>query len=167
MRLTKKRNSTTDEVRRVVLAALVAALQDAEDSKRKSGGLTGVRALATGAALYGAGRAIVGGRRLLQERSADGDEAEAQEDEDELYDEPESETETDEDEYDEEYEEPQAEGDQEADEEEDEEPQAEADEGEPEERPAPRRRRPRGSAPDQPSLDLPKRPSRSRSPVRS
>ena len=161
-----KRNSTADDVRKVLLTALIAALEDQKETKKPRRGITGVRALATGAVLYTAGRA---GSKLLTDRvqsGSDEDEAEADEEyEDEEYDEPEAEydedeAEADEDEADEEYEdedeeyeEPEAEADEEEGEEYEEyeeEPEAEADEPEYDE--------------DEQD-DIPERPSRSRSPV--
>ena len=191
MGLMKKQKTTADDVRRVALAALVSALEDGKEDAKKKPGLTGLRAVTTGAVLYTAGRAIYGGRRFVQERlGSDGDEAETRsEDEDDLYDEPEAEADQDEEEYEDE---PEAEADQDEEEYEDEpeaeadqdedEPEAEADQDEDDEpeakakkpRPAnrlqrkPRRpARPGGSAADQPSLDLPSRPKRSRAPART
>ena len=61
-----KRTSTADDVRRVLVTALIAALEDQQKQKQSSRrGLTGMKALATGAVLFTAGRA---GKRLLSER---------------------------------------------------------------------------------------------------
>ena len=144
-----KRKTTADDVRRVAVAALTAALDDRKDEARSKPGLTGVRAVATGAVLYTAGRAAFGSRRFIRERfgddedryeDGDGPEAEA----DEEYDEPEAEAERDdggrgvrgargrsrkEGDEDEEYEEPEAEAEEGDEDEEDEEPEAEAEEG--------------------------------------
>ena len=57
-----------DDVKRVAVAALVAALDDGKDQARKKPGLTGVRAVATGAVLYTAGKAAFSGRRFINER---------------------------------------------------------------------------------------------------
>ena len=126
-----KRKTTADDVRRVAIAALTAALDDRKDEARSKPGLTGVRAVATGAVLYTAGRAAFSSRRFIRERfgsdedqyeNGDGPEAEA----DDEYEEPEAEAE--EDEEDEEYEEPEAEEDEDDEDEEYEEPEAEEDE---------------------------------------
>ena len=139
-----KRTSTADDVKKVLLTALIAALEDQKATKKPRRGITGVRALATGAVLYTAGRA---GSKLLTDRVQSGSDGRDDEDEDERYedeeydDEPEAEEEpaaeadADEEREDEEYEEPEAEYDE--DEEYDEEEQD----------------------------DIPERPSRSRSPV--
>jgi hypothetical protein len=157
-----KRTSTADDVRKVLLTALIAALEDQKEKKKPRKGFTGMRALATGAVLYTAGRA---GSKLLTDRVQSGSDGRTDEDEDERYedeeyeeeeyeeepeaevDEEEPEAEVDEDEeyededFEEEYEEPEAEGDEEEySEEEDEEYEEEQD-------------------------DVPERPSRSRSPV--
>ena len=139
-----KRKTTADDVRRVAIAALTAALDDRKDEARSKPGLTGVRAVATGAVLYTAGRAAFSSRRFLRERfgsdedqyeNGDGPEAEADDEyeepeaeaeEDEEYEEPEAEAE--EDEEDEEYEEPEAEEDEDDEDEEYEEPEAEGEE---------------------------------------
>src|SRR3954451_25059161 len=87
------RKTTADDVRRVALAALASALDDGKQEVKPKPGLTGVRAVATGAVIYTAGRAAFGARRFLRDRIG-GDEPEAgQEDEqDEDYedDEPEA-----------------------------------------------------------------------------
>src|SRR5690242_15593452 len=110
-----KRKTTVDDVRSVVLSALADALDDGKQEARKKPGLTGVRAVATGAVLYTAGRAAVAGHRFYRDRfGADANGAE---------EDPEAQAESDEDEYveeDDDEEEPRAE--------EDEEPEAEADE---------------------------------------
>jgi hypothetical protein len=148
MRFTTKRRTTADDVRRVALAALTAALEDGKQEAKDKPGLTGVRAVATGAVLYTAGRAVFTGRRFVREHVG----SEAQEPDDERYDEAEDDAEYDEPEADVEEEE---EGDAEYDEPEAdvEEEEGDADDDEPE-------------ADDRPSLDLPTtRPSRSRAPV--
>jgi len=116
-----KRKTTVDDVRDVVLSALADALDDGKQEAKKKPGLTGVRAVATGAVLYTAGRAAVAGRRFYRDRfGADANGAEEQED-----DGPDAEAESDEEEYvDEDDDEPRAE-------EEDEEPTAEEDDDEP------------------------------------
>jgi hypothetical protein len=161
VRISTKRRTTADDVRKVALAALTTALDDGKQEVKKKPGLTGMRAVATGAVLYTAGRAVFTGRRFVREHLlSDDGEPEGREDEpdDEEYeDEPEAE----------EDEEPEAE------EEEDfEEPEAEEEEDyeEPEEddETAASRRPPvhaeRGSD-DEPEPDLPSRPSRSRAPL--
>ena len=59
-----------DDVKRVAVAALVAALDDGKDQARKKPGLTGMRAVATGAVLYTAGKVAFSGRRFINERLA-------------------------------------------------------------------------------------------------
>ena len=57
--LSKRRRPNGDDVRRIALAALAAALEDGKQDEvpaPKGSGLKGVRALAAGAALYTAGR---------------------------------------------------------------------------------------------------------------
>ena len=68
MRLSTKRRPSSDDVRKVVLAALATALDDRKEEAKKKPGLTGVRAVATGAVIYTAGRAAFSGRRLIKER---------------------------------------------------------------------------------------------------
>src|ERR1044071_3004746 len=86
-----------DDVKRVAVAALVAALDDGKEKAQKNPRLTGVRAVATGAVLYTAGRAVIGGRRFINERMNNAeehhdDEAVAEDDDDfEEDDEPEDE----------------------------------------------------------------------------
>jgi hypothetical protein len=134
-----KRTSAADDVRKVLLTALIAALEDQRDKQKPKRGFTAVRALATGAVLYTAGRA---GSRLLTDRlqtdSGEREEDDERYEEEEEYEEPEAEADEDEEyaEEDEEYEEPEADEDEyDEDEEEDE------------------------------QEDIPERPSRSRSPV--
>jgi hypothetical protein len=220
MRLQTKRRTTADDVRRVALAALVTALDDRKQEAKDKPGLTGARAVATGAVIYTAGRAALKGGRFVREHFVadrhDGDageddeerdEPEAEEedfDEDEERDEPEAEEEDfdeDEERYepeagaddvdddepeddergddDEPEDQPGPEGADDAqpeDEDEFDEPEAETrddadreDADEADERPPtpdlqPIRRAARGKR-KQPSLVLPQRPSRSRSPV--
>src|SRR5262245_18991185 len=118
MGLRKKQPSATDELRKVAIAALISALQDAAQSsqpKEKSGRrLGGIRTVAAGGVLFTAGKAALdSGRVLLRERVAseprDEDEYDDEEYGEEEYDE-ELEAEADEDEYDEE-DEPEAEAD--------------------------------------------------------
>jgi hypothetical protein len=59
---------SADDVKRVAVAALVAALDDGKEKARKKPGLTGVRAMATGAVLYTGARAVIGGRRFISDR---------------------------------------------------------------------------------------------------
>jgi len=147
--LSKAPRPSGDDVRRVALAALAAALdegtqQQQKAPKRKGGLKTGVRTVAAGAALYVAGRAAYNNRDAILEQLQDGREQDdedpvAEEDEDEEpvaeededFDEDEEEepvAEEDEDYDDEEEEEPVAEEDEDYDDEEEEEPVAEEDE---------------------------------------
>src|SRR3954447_11145154 len=118
---------SADDVKRVAVAALVAALDDSKEKARKKPALTGMRAMATGAVLYTAGRAVVGGRRFINERLNGAGEEESA---DEYDDEPVAEDDEDFDEEDEpeEDEDPVAEEDEDFEDEEDEEPEAEEDE---------------------------------------
>src|ERR687895_648162 len=122
MRLSTKRRTTSDDVRRVALAALATALDDRKEEAKKKPGLTGMRAVATGAVIYTAGKAAFGSRRFIREhlgsnsREEDEYEDSQEEDEDE-YEEPRAEE-------DEDYEEPEPEEDEEY----EEEPRAEEDE---------------------------------------
>ena len=109
-----------EDVKRVAAAALVAALDDGKEQARKKPGLTGMRAVATGAVLYTAGKAAFSGRRFINERLRGEDDV--PEDDEEEFDEDEPEAEEDEDFEDEEDE------DFEEDEELEEEPVAEEDE---------------------------------------
>jgi hypothetical protein len=193
MRLSTKRWASGDDVRKVVLAALATALDDRKEEAKQKPGLTGVRAVATGAVIYTAGRAAFSGGRFIKERfGSDGrpddddrsedeeydDEPRAEEEEleDEEY-EDEPRAEEDEEPEDEEYDdEPQAEDEDEPEDEDYEEPEAEEDEDDYEEEPEeekprvarPARRPPRHAKripEDSPIAELPTRPSRSRSPV--
>jgi hypothetical protein len=74
VRFRSTKSATADDVRRVALAALATALENSREETRKKPGLTGVRAVATGAVIYTAGRAVYTGRRFLREHlAADGD----------------------------------------------------------------------------------------------
>ena len=122
-----------DDVKRVAVAALVAALDDGKDTARKNPRLTGMRAVAAGAVLYTAGKAAFSGRRFINERlnQNDGeapDEDEAYEDDEEFEDDEEPVAEEDEDFEEDEEEEPVAEEDEDFEEDEEEEPVAEEDE---------------------------------------
>jgi hypothetical protein len=134
MRVPMKHKPTADDVRRVALAALASALEDSKQEAKKKPGLTGVRAVATGAVIYTAGRAAFTGRRFLRDRFGSNgarDDEEMVDDRDEDYDEDEEPAaEEDEDFEDEETEEePAAEEDEDfEDEETEEEPAAEEDE---------------------------------------
>ena len=70
MKLQPKRKPTADDVRRVALAALVSALDEGKQDAKKKPGLTGVRAVATGAVIYTAGVAAFKGRRFVQDQIA-------------------------------------------------------------------------------------------------
>ena len=70
-----------DDVKRVAVAALVAALDDSKEHARKNPRLTGVRAVATGAVLYTAGKAALNGRRFVNEHLRNGS-GEPEEDDD-------------------------------------------------------------------------------------
>src|SRR5215210_6662518 len=115
-----------EDVKRVAAAALIAALDDGKEQARKKPGLTGVRAVATGAVLYTAGKAALTGRRFINERLRTEDEEPEEDDEQEYDDEPEGEEQDDV----EREEEPTAEEDEdfEDDDEREEEPSAEEDE---------------------------------------
>jgi hypothetical protein len=129
VRMPIKHKPNADDVRRVALAALATALEDRKEEAKKKPGLTGVRAVATGAVIYTAGRAAFTGRRFVRDHfGSDGQGHERDDDADEEeYDEPRAEE--DEEYEDEEEEEPRAEEDEEyEDEDEDEEPRAEEDE---------------------------------------
>src|ERR687895_54378 len=112
MRLSTKRRTTSDDVRRVALAALATALDDRKEEAKKKPGLTGMRAVATGAVIYTAGKAAFGSRRFIREhlgsntREEDEEYEEPEAEEDEEYEEPEAE---EEEEPEEDYEEPRAE----------------------------------------------------------
>jgi hypothetical protein len=121
--LSKAPRPSGDDVRRVALAALAAALdegtqQQQKAPKRKGGLKSGVRTVAAGAALYVAGRAAYNNRDAILEQLQDGRE---QDDEDPVAEE-------DEDFDEDEEEEPVAEEDEDYDDEEEEEPVAEEDE---------------------------------------
>ena len=162
MRLSTKRWASGDDLRKVVLAALATALDDRKEEAKEKPGLTGVRAVATGAVIYTAGRAAFSGGRLIKERfGSDGRpvDSEDEEFEDEEYDD-----------------EPRAEDEDEREDEDYEGPEAEEDEDDYEEEPEeekPRAARPSRRPPrhakripeDSPIAQLPSRPSRSRSPV--
>jgi hypothetical protein len=148
-----KRRATAEDVRKVALAALATALDDGKQEARKKPGLTGVRAVATGAVLYTAGRAAFAGRRFYRDHfGADGDEHEDTDDDDEPRGASDDE-EYDDDEY------------LEDEDEDDDDPRAERDDG-------------RHDAADRPPVhgdggdedadpDLPPRPSRRRKPVKT
>ena len=97
--LSKAPRPSGDDVRRVALAALAAALdegtqQQQKAPKRKGGLKSGVRTVAAGAALYVAGRAAYNNRDAILEQLQDGREQDDDEpvaDEDEDYDEEEEE----------------------------------------------------------------------------
>jgi hypothetical protein len=148
MRLSTRQKTRMDDVRKVALAALVSALDDRKEEAKRKPGLTGVRAVATGAVIYTAGKAAFSGRRFIREHLGSDGEPEARDDrdEDEEFDDDEPRAEEDED-----YE----------------------DEDDYEEEPRQRRRDPSRRPPrhanrdpeDVPPVELPSRPSRSRAPV--
>src|SRR5215218_4090809 len=124
--LSKAPRPSGDDVRRVALAALAAALDEGTQQqqrapKRKGGLKSGVRTVAAGAALYVAGRAAYNNRDAILEQLQDGREQEDDEPED---DEPVAEEDED---YEDEDDEPVAEEDEDY-EDEDDEPVAEEDE---------------------------------------
>ena len=80
MRIAKK--PSMDDVKKVAVAALVSALDDGKEEAKKKPGLTGVRAVATGAVIYTAGKAAFSGRRFINERLRGEDDA-PEEDEEE------------------------------------------------------------------------------------
>jgi len=160
-----------DDVKRVAVAALVAALDDSKDHARKNPRLTGVRAVATGAVLYTAGKAALNGRRFINERlRSDGSGEEPEDDEgyeddeeydqeDEADDEPVAEEDDDFEEDEEPEEEPVAEEDEDFDE--DDEPVEDEDD----ERSAAAEPPVHPDDDDIDEDDLPERPSRKRTPV--
>jgi hypothetical protein len=93
MRLQTKRKTTADDVRRVALAALVTALDDRKQEAKDKPGLTGARAVATGAVIYTAGRAALKGGRFVREHFVAGRNDGEAVDEDEERDDPEAEEE--------------------------------------------------------------------------
>src|SRR5688500_15834195 len=122
-----------DDVKRVAVAALVAALDDGKENAKKNPRLTGMRAVATGAVLYTAGKVAFNGRRFISERLNGGEEPEEDEqdyDDDEELEEDDDEpvAEEDEDFEEEEQEEPVAEEEEDFEDEEEEEPVAEEEE---------------------------------------
>ncbi|MEA2134738.1 MAG: hypothetical protein QOC68_2647 [Solirubrobacteraceae bacterium] len=136
------KQTKADDVRKIALSALSTVLGDGKVEAPSKPGLTGVRAVATGAVLYTAGRAVVTGRRFIRDRmGADTQEAEGEvrEDEDvddEEFEEPEAEefeepeAEEEEDEEEEDFEEPEAEEEEDEEEEDFDEPEAEEEEDE-------------------------------------
>ena len=147
-----------EDVKRVAVAALVAALDDNKEKARKNPRLTGMRAVATGAVLYTAGKAAFSGRRFISERLNRDEE----EPEDEVYED---------DEDVEEDEEPVAEEDEDFDEEEEdedldeEEEDEDLDEEDDEERSAASEPPVHPDDEDVEDADLPERPSKKREPV--
>ena len=92
MRLpTTKHRPSGDDVRRVALAALAAALDarndDRQQEPKRKRGLTGMRAVAAGAVLYAAGHAAVTRSQYIRERFGSGGEEQdgTHEDVDEEY----------------------------------------------------------------------------------
>jgi cobalamin biosynthesis protein CobT len=94
MRLLTRRKKPIDDLKDAAIEALANALDD--DKRAAKPGMTGVRALATGAVIYTAGRAAFKGRRFVREQlssDTEDDQAEDLEDEEETraYEEPEGE----------------------------------------------------------------------------
>src|SRR5690349_17761792 len=84
MALASKRKPSMDDVKKVAVAALVAALDDRKDEAKKKPGLTGARAVATGAVIYTAGKAAFSGRRFIRDHfGANGEVEEGEEYDDE------------------------------------------------------------------------------------
>ena len=78
----RRKNDLPFDVRRMVLAALASALEDGhQPQEEKKKGLTGVRAVAAGAALVTAGRAAYKGRDFIRERLQSNDDQPADEEE--------------------------------------------------------------------------------------
>ena len=75
-----KGKTSADDVRKVALAALTSVLDDGKQEAKKKPGLTGVRAVATGAVLYTAGRAAFASSRFVRDRFGEDSDA-AEEDE--------------------------------------------------------------------------------------
>src|SRR3954452_12745544 len=98
MNVSTRRRTTAEDVRRVALAALATALDEGKQEVKKKPGLTGMRAVATGAVIYTAGRAAFAGRRFARDHfGSDHDADEGDEEDDEDYeDEPRAEAEDDE-----------------------------------------------------------------------
>ena len=130
MRFSAKDTTKADGVRKVALAALSTVLGDGKQEAPSKAGLTGVRAVATGAVLYTAGRAVVTGRRFILDRVGGEESEDEARDNEELEDEEFEEPEAEEDDEveDEDYEEPEAEEDEEFEDDEVEEPEDEEDE---------------------------------------
>src|SRR5690242_5825640 len=63
-----KHRTTADDVKKVALAALATALDDGKQEARQKPGLTGMRAVATGAVLYTGARAAISGGRFIRNR---------------------------------------------------------------------------------------------------
>src|SRR5689334_12729504 len=103
MRFTTKHKPNMDDVRKVALAALVSAMDDKKDEAKKKPGLTGVRAVATGAVIYTAGKAAFSSRRFIRDHLGSNGSADGAADE-EYDEEPRGEEEEDFDEEDEDYE---------------------------------------------------------------
>src|SRR3954452_6931332 len=82
MNVSTRRRTTAEDVRRVALAALATALEDGKQEAKAKPGLTGMRAVATGAVLYTAGRAAFAGRRFVREHTGNEAEVDARADED-------------------------------------------------------------------------------------
>ena len=86
MRLSTKNKTSAEDVRRVLLAAVADALDEGKQEAKKRPGLTGMRAVATGAVIYTAGRAAFASRRFARDHfGTDHDADERDEDDDEDY----------------------------------------------------------------------------------
>jgi hypothetical protein len=95
MSLLSDRRPSGDDVRRVALAALAAALDDGKPQQAPKR-FKGVRTLAAGAALYTAGLAAFKHRDAIRERLGQDEDEEYDDDFDEEYDDDEPEAEADE-----------------------------------------------------------------------
>jgi hypothetical protein len=96
MKLPAKQKIPTDELRKMALAALVSALDGDDRETKEKSGHKGVRLLAAGAVIYGAGLAAYKNRDFLRDQLLAGqhgeeDDVEDEEAEDEVVEEPEAE----------------------------------------------------------------------------
>lgn len=72
MKLLTRQKTPAEDLRTAAIAAMLSVLEDQGSEARGRSGLTGVRAVLTGAALYTAGFAAFKGRRFLRERQSPG-----------------------------------------------------------------------------------------------